>query len=85
MGGRHERELSQQAGVLEVTVGDGPLGVGRGDEVALDVGRKGLPPQVALSGVVKVDSSHPSLGSIGAPKESRILGDDLGEVRGTVL
>ena len=66
--------------MLEVTVGDLALGVFLGDEISLDVIGKRKAPDVGLSLVVEVDTTHYSFGSICGPQECWCLRDYLGKV-----
>ena len=82
--GSLDGDLTQEAGVFQVAVGDGACRIGGGHNGVLDVEGKGLPPEVGLTSVVKEDTAHPSLGSIRGTIEGRSLGDDLGKVSWTV-
>jgi hypothetical protein len=84
MGGTHEACLGDQGTVLQVTVCDGAVRVGRADDLGLDVLREGKPPDVGVAISIEVDPTHPRLGRIGGSQERRFLGHDLGEVGRTV-
>ena len=75
--GSLDGDLSQEAGVFQVAVGDGACRIGGGHNGALDVRGEGLPPEVGLTSVVKEDTAHPSFGSVRGTIEGRSLGDDF--------
>ena len=70
--------------MLEVTVGDLAMGIFLGDEVSLDVLGEQKAPDVGLSLVVSVDTTHSSFGGIGGSKECWCLRDYLGDVSGSL-
>ena len=84
MGGAHETCLGDQGTVLQITVGDGAVGVGRADDLGLDVLREGKSPDEGVTVCVEVDAAHTRLGRIGGAQERGFLGHDLGEVGRTV-
>jgi hypothetical protein len=84
MGGGHEGDLAKQPSLLQVTVGDGPRHVVRGDEPVLDVLREWEAPHDGTPSRVEVDSTHAHLGCVSRSEEGRFLGDDLGQVRRAV-
>jgi len=65
MGMGHDVGLAQDASLLEVTVGDLPRGVVEGDQVALDVRRKGGTPDVGFSLGVEEHPTHSRFGCVG--------------------
>jgi hypothetical protein len=78
----HDIGLGQNGRVFQVAVGDAAMGVGRGDQIGLDVSREGVSPVVALAGVVEEDATHASPSCIGGANEGGRLGDELGDVGG---
>ena len=72
--------MSELAGLLQVTVGDGPLWIVKGHKVGLDIGRKRLAPRVRVAFVVIEHASHAGFGRISGAQEGRFLGHDLCQV-----
>ena len=77
----YQVNLGEEARLFEVAVGDGTLRVVEGYEAALDIRRESLAPDVG-SPEGEVDATHARFGRVGGTQETRILGDNLGEVLG---
>jgi hypothetical protein len=84
MGGGHEGDLSEEARLFQVTVGDGAGEVVSGDQLGGHFGGEGVAPDIGPILGVEVDSSHAHLGGVGGSQERGFLGDNFGEVRGAV-
>jgi hypothetical protein len=80
---RYDIALGYNGGLLQVTVGDSSVGVLGGDESLLDHGGEGLAPDVASSGSIEEVAAHAGPCGVCGAEVGRVLGDQLGEVRGT--
>ena len=76
----HESDLTEDAAVLEVAVGEVAVQVVPGDKTFLNVRRKGASPGVAVPVGVEEDSSHAHFGSVSGAQERRVLGHQFSEV-----
>ena len=65
----HESDLTEDAAMLEVAVGEVAVQVVPGDKTFLDVRWKGASPGVTVRVGVEEDSSHAHFGSIGGAQE----------------
>jgi len=81
-GSRYDVALGHNGGLFEIAVGDSPVGVLGGDESVLNHGGKWVAPDVASSGTVKEVAAHAGSRGICSAEVGRVLGDQLGEVRG---
>lgn len=79
---RHDVELREKRGLLQVAVGDVAVRVVGGDEGPLDFGRESQAPVVTGAGVVKVDSAHTGACRIGGAEQEWQFGHQFGEVGG---
>jgi hypothetical protein len=79
-----EADLGKLAGLFQVTIRDGSLGVVEGDKVLLDVLWEGLSPHVGGSLVIIEDSSHAGLGCVRGAQEGGVLWYYLCKVSGSV-
>jgi hypothetical protein len=68
-----EADLGKLAGLFQVTIGDGSLGVVEGDKVLLDILGEGLSPHVGSAMVVIEDATHTSFGHVSGAQEGRVL------------
>lgn len=82
VGLRRQHVLGDHAGLFEVAVGEGSLGIFPGDHVVLDVLRKACPPQQGWMVCREEDASHSFLAGVGGSNESWLVGDDFGQVSG---
>ena len=76
----HESSLGQDAGLLQVAVGDLARWVVKGNQGVLDVGRKGKAPQEGLSCAVVEDTAHTCFGGISSAQKCGFLGHYFSEV-----
>jgi hypothetical protein len=72
-----EADLGELAGLFQVTIGDGSMGVVEGDQVLLDVLGERLSPHVGSTMVVVEDATHTSFRSVGGSQEGRVLWHNL--------
>ena len=80
----HESRLCDQSRLFQVTIGNSSGRIVCRDYGTLYIIGKGISPQVALTGVIKVDSTHAGFGRVGSADESGLLRYDLSEVRRSV-
>ena len=71
-------QLTNDAGVLQVAVGDGSRGVCSRHESVLDRLFERVTPDERLSVSVEVDSAHAGLSRVSGAQQCRFLGHDLG-------
>jgi hypothetical protein len=70
---RDEADLGELAGLFQVTICDGSLGVVEGDQILPDVLGEGLSPHVGSALVIIEDPTHISLRSVSRAQEGRVL------------
>ena len=70
--------LAEDTGVFQVAVGDVAMKVCGGDQVGLNIGGKGVSPDVALACVVVVDTAHSRLSCVSGSQPRGFLGHDFG-------
>jgi hypothetical protein len=79
-----EADLCKLAGMFQVTIRDGPLGVVEGNQILLDILGKGLSPHVGSALVIIEDPTHTSFRGVSGAQEGRVLRHYLSQVRGPV-
>ena len=76
--------LDQHSRLFEVAVGDGSVQVFVRDQVGLNIGVEGMSPKVGVSVAVEEDATHALASSVSGAQDDWVLGDDLGEVDGSL-
>jgi hypothetical protein len=84
--------LAQGTGKLQITIGDGALGVVEGDEVLFDIWGESLAPEdrrvvwlvFGRNGGGEPNAAHANFGSVAGPDEGGFLRNNFGKVGGAV-
>ena len=77
--------MGDHAGLLQVTVCDGAVGVVKRHQKFLHVARKRVSPHSGLFVGIEEDSTHASFSCIGRACKGRILGNNLSEMGWGIL
>ena len=77
--------MGDHAGLLQVTVRDGAVGIVKGHQKLLHINRERMLPCVGLFIGVEENSTHASFSCIGRASKRRILGNNLSEMGWAIL